>query len=1199
MSTGKLYAADFILPNTGGEPVTVDISNLSLISDIDVTIGSFTELPRAYRNEDTKTLVLFPSAFPNSEQVLQVRAGGSTVTKTISFRPSPDGEINIASLPELRFSRGGAAVTKLSDGRVVIIGGGKTLVSNAINTLEVFDPSTGSVETLKSTDGLKNARLATSRSQHTATYLGINNSPIGMISGPVEQILIAGGFTKEGTILKTLEVLEIKVDSNQAECTLLKGKNSRLKKGRLFHTASLLPNGRVLIIGGQGRINMSSIGALNSIEIFDPVSRAVLSSTIMLSTPRLLHTSTTLQDGNILVVGGFTNEKPDAFEFGPATDSAELIDTKNLTVKPVGLLDNLEGVGGQSATLLTNGLVLIIGGSSDFFSGRSENEFRGLSVGKVRFYDPSTQVFKTVKDKDQGDLLLKTSRLLHESVLLPNGDVAVIGGLNIKPGTSSEVTINTPASTVEVISPDVTFFTGELEAKHKNVVETFTGRIQPNALLVSPKNKVEGFLTTSFINNFTNAGIFVSGGFTNGAGRLPTKSNEFIYVSANEGIEGRKIKLNPNAVVRGSFLDSFDVKIDTFSELPALKIDPQTVNLSSSNDFMANVKVISTNSKEVLLKAEGTDLNSSIIVSPSLFQAGENVSISRKDSSIVGEFEIMILPASSPDSFIPATLKVNVSDSSNPFLATVPGNGLSLSTQAGASSAKVKVKVFSQDGTSELTSIPPQTSVTATLLDSGVANLGGTGISSVVGTLATEFVLNALKPGKTSINFDIDFPDVLSVSIPLEISGTPTFASSAIEPTVISNLNLGGVTTSGTVQIDSTNITLENLSVSSTASLFPIYVPINLISSIDATTNEGLFTLSPIFGPSLQTAFPRTLVSSIGDMFRPSIFTSMPVIGGIVPSDGLDPIAFFAINSEIRSLSYKASVSEKITSTPSKLSTLTDTDDMKFLETGGKIFLIALRGDKLSIIDALTGELNGTITLSGKGKELALTKIGEDNAAVVSVGGGGVDLVFPLIVGGTRVVNFQLGGVIEHIASVEKLGDEEGPFVIAFDGVSTISITDLEKVGNPIASILTTASNISKIAYAGKYNVNNKETDVLVAASGRKILLFDLNNLSSISIGNEVKIKDNINDLVVINGVAYLALGADGISAISIGSLIDSNSTYPEIAEFKQNKLIEVRSNGTQRVGTRKINSFKLADSDPFLLSTGQGNDLTVIRVSP
>ncbi|MBI3591476.1 MAG: hypothetical protein HY094_08900 [Candidatus Melainabacteria bacterium] len=1198
------FAADFIVPNSSGEPVVIDVSNLNLISDIDVTVGDFVNQPRPYRDSNTKSLVVFPLPASNAERTIQIHAGSSSISKTISFRPSPQGVLKDSLLPGLQEARAGNTATKISDGRVVLIGGSKALADSPISTVEIFDPETGKSGYLKTSNGLKNLSLQIPRSQHSATYLGISNLPVGMISGPVEQILLAGGFSKNGQLENTLEIVEINVGTTQSVSTLLDSKKTRLKKARIFHTASLLPDGRVLIIGGQGNINMTTIGALNSIEIFEPGSRLVQPSGISLNTPRLLHTATTLQNGNILITGGFTNEKQDQFGFGPATNISELIDVTSLTIKKVGSLVE-KGVGGHSATLLTNGLVLITGGSTDFFAGRTQDVSKGLAKGTIQFYNSTSETFDFVLKSSGGNLELQNPRFLHESILLPDGSVAVVGGLNIKEGLNSTSIISNPVSTIEIFKPDITAFAGSsLKSEQKSNLETSIGRILPTVVLVTPKNKTQGFLSTQDSGNFINSAAYITGGFTNGLGKLPTKVSELIHIQSKDSIEGRQLILTPEGLIRGSFLGQLLIELDKFTKVPALQVKPQTINLSAANNFKATVKVSSTNDEIVLLKPDSLDPNNPIIVSPSLFQTGEEISISKKDNSIQGQFEINFIPADSTKDFVQAKVKVNVSDSSKPFLATIPGFGISLSNEEGETTEKIQLKVLSQDGSTEFSSVPQDTQVTATINDPTIANLGDTGISSVVGTLATQFTVNAIKPGKTKLNFTINFPDVLPVSIPLEVSGTPSFSSTPIDATVLSGLISSGLELSDIKKLSSTTVSIEDIALSSDSPLFPIYVPINLQSSVDNSLLTGLFTIRPIFAIDLQTALPRTLVNNKGTGFRSPLSTEPLSVGGIVPSDtSVKPIVVFASDDGLRTLNYGISISENIDAPLNMLSTVSGVSDLKLFEFGSdskSVKISALKENMILVLDVDSGNVETSVNLSGTGFEQKLLKIDDQTASAVSLGGKGVDLVFPITDAEPRIVNFKLPGNTRNISVIPKLANVAGPFLIAYDGASTVSIVNLLDVNAPIQTIDTEGNKISMLDYAGRFPVNGKTTDVAIAATQRNVLLYDLNNLTSISVNDKLKIESKIEDLLVIDGIAYLALGTNGISALSIGALINSNSDTPaEIAHFKKNKLTVIKSNGTPTIVTRLLSASKLADSKPFLLSTGAGNNLTVIRVSP
>jgi hypothetical protein len=68
------------------------------------------------------------------------------------------------------------------------------------------------------------------------------------------------------------------------------------------HTATLFPNGLVLVTGGY-----SGSGAITATaELYDPVANA-WSSTASMSTEREGHSATLLPNGTVLAAGGFNN----------------------------------------------------------------------------------------------------------------------------------------------------------------------------------------------------------------------------------------------------------------------------------------------------------------------------------------------------------------------------------------------------------------------------------------------------------------------------------------------------------------------------------------------------------------------------------------------------------------------------------------------------------------------------------------------------------------------------------------------------------------------------------------------------------------------------------------------------------------------------------------------------------------------------
>src|SRR5207249_9577638 len=120
-----------------------------------------------------------------------------------------------------------------------------------------------------------------------------------------------------------------------------------------WQTASLLPNGTVLIAGGGD----ADIGwDLATAGIYDP-GTGTFATTRNMTTRRSLHTATVLLDGTVLITGGQAC-------CGRDIASAELYDPSTRTFNYIG--DMTKPRSGHTATLLNNGEVLIAGGWSRF-----------------------------------------------------------------------------------------------------------------------------------------------------------------------------------------------------------------------------------------------------------------------------------------------------------------------------------------------------------------------------------------------------------------------------------------------------------------------------------------------------------------------------------------------------------------------------------------------------------------------------------------------------------------------------------------------------------------------------------------------------------------------------------------------------------------------------------------------------------------
>ena len=179
-----------------------------------------------------------------------------------------------------------------------------------------------------------------------------------------------------------------------------------LATSRVGHTATLLPDGRVLVTGGAHEDIIGNAWgpayALSSAELFDPVT-GTFSPTGAMNHPRVSHTATLLEDGTVLIAGGFDRNAN--------VTTTEIYDPASGTFSRIG--DLLVARSGHTANKLTNGTVLIAGG----FSG---DDFQPV-LDTAEIYDPATGAFTSAGQ-------LREGRVRHSASLLLNGQVLLAGG---------------------------------------------------------------------------------------------------------------------------------------------------------------------------------------------------------------------------------------------------------------------------------------------------------------------------------------------------------------------------------------------------------------------------------------------------------------------------------------------------------------------------------------------------------------------------------------------------------------------------------------------------------------------------------------------------------------------------------------------------------------------------------------------------
>ena len=109
-----------------------------------------------------------------------------------------------------------------------------------------------------------------------------------------------------------------------------------MKEGRAGHGATLLRDGKVLVVGGWGYDGRQG-GALATAEVYDP-STGTFTPTGSMTTSRWGPTATLLNDGRVLVAGGLR------------LNSAELYDPSTGTFSPTGDMTSVRY--GHAAILL-------------------------------------------------------------------------------------------------------------------------------------------------------------------------------------------------------------------------------------------------------------------------------------------------------------------------------------------------------------------------------------------------------------------------------------------------------------------------------------------------------------------------------------------------------------------------------------------------------------------------------------------------------------------------------------------------------------------------------------------------------------------------------------------------------------------------------------------------------------------------------
>ncbi|TMF25589.1 MAG: hypothetical protein E6I31_01720 [Chloroflexi bacterium] len=268
-------------------------------------------------------------------------AGGSDVrgvaTSTCElFDPKANRWIHTTSLNE---ARAGQAATLLANGDVLISGGETGLGIYPIGPLasaEIYHPA--------SNRWTPAAPMHMPRRMHTAVALRDG------------RVLVVGGTLAPGSPLAATQLAEAEVYDPGRDAWSMVGTGL---PPVIQQAATLMTNGTVVATGGSTDMGFATASA----EVFDPATNRWQPTTWPMANARYGHTATLMPDGKVLLVGGYSTEPQTVGGFvypnPQLLRTSETFDLRGNTGVRVGysMIPRLE----HTATLLRNGLVLVVG----------------------------------------------------------------------------------------------------------------------------------------------------------------------------------------------------------------------------------------------------------------------------------------------------------------------------------------------------------------------------------------------------------------------------------------------------------------------------------------------------------------------------------------------------------------------------------------------------------------------------------------------------------------------------------------------------------------------------------------------------------------------------------------------------------------------------------------------------------------------
>ncbi|MFE2143605.1 Kelch repeat-containing protein, partial [Streptomyces sp. NPDC059456] len=264
-----------------------------------------------------------------------------------------------------------SCAVRLADGQVLVVGGADDRLTAQDGTA-LFDPRTGLWTGA--------APLREGRQMHSTTVLADGRVlVVGGCSGPVSYPARA---------LDTAEVYD-PVERSWSDA-------GRMGQARCGHSATRLPDGRVLVAGGTATRSRDSERSLASAEVFDPASGR-WSPTGPMCDARSLHPAVALPGGGVLVAGGWASTRRD-WRGGAGLAFCERYDPASGRWTPTGTFAAARA--GHRLTALADGTVLATGGGDP--EAGTQGRLDPYSRATTERYDPATGTWSREADMPHG-----------------------------------------------------------------------------------------------------------------------------------------------------------------------------------------------------------------------------------------------------------------------------------------------------------------------------------------------------------------------------------------------------------------------------------------------------------------------------------------------------------------------------------------------------------------------------------------------------------------------------------------------------------------------------------------------------------------------------------------------------------------------------------------------------------------------------